>query len=444
MDTNELNSEYIDIIRKDQQKNLSEMNEFKAELKINYSAVSLIPIDFLNVPKMISAEIDEDFKRIAECLYSVLVKVISRFLADEEFRKLFGFSELEEKMILSECRYPSLLPVARVDLFYNEQTKEFKFCEFNTDGSSGMLEEMQVAEAIEKSTAFKEFAQNKKIRRYDLFEGLIDGFLDVYNSFEDKTENPVFCITDFLESGVSNEFDEFRKRFEKRGYKTFIADIRELTFDGNNLYHKDVKIDAVYRRAVTGEMARKHDQIPEFISAVLSGKICVIGHLRTQIAHVKKVFSVLHNELTMSFLNEEEREFVRSSIPYTVVLDSEGPDAGEIKKNKSKWVIKPSDLYASKNVTVGYDTENEAWEKAVDEGFSQGYLLQEYIEPFKTINCYYKKDDTYTEGWFGNIIGLYLYNGKYSGLFTRAGTKGVISAENEGFSLGSMVVEEIN
>ena len=443
MDTDKLNSEYIDLIKSGQQKNLSEMNELKEELKISYAAVNLTSIDFLNVPKMITREIDEDFKRIAEKLYSILEKVIKRFLSDADFRKLFGFSELEEKMMLSECRYPALLPVARVDLFYNEQTKEFKFCEFNTDGSSGMLEEMQVAEGIEKSTAFKEFVKNKKIRRYDLFEGLIDGFSDVYASFEDRTENPVVCITDFMESGVSNEFEEFRSRFEKRGFRTFIADIRELKFDGNNLYHKDTKIDAVYRRAVTGEMIRKQDQIPEFISAVMSGKICVIGHIRTQAAHVKKVFSVLHDELTMSFLDESEREFVRSGIPYTAVLNSDSIDAEEIKKNKSKWVIKPSDLYASKNVTVGYDTDEKEWEKAVDDGFSQGYLLQEFIDPFKTRNCYYK-DDTYIEGWFGNIIGLYLYNGKYGGLFTRAGTKGVISAENEGFSLGSMVVEEVN
>ena len=41
---------------------------------------------------------------------------------------------------------------------------------------------------------------------------------------------------------------------------------------------------------------------------------------------------------------------------------------------------------------------------------------------------------------FGNITGLYLYDGQFSGVFSRAGRQAIISAQHDGFSLGSMYV----
>jgi glutathionylspermidine synthase len=374
-------------------------------------------------------------------MYGILLKVTRRYLDDAAYRALFRFDPLLERLILSECKYPSLLPIARVDVFYNEDTGDFKFCEFNTDGSSGMAEEMDIAKGLSKMYAFQKFSKDLNVKYYDLFGGLVDQFLKIYETYENKTDHPLIAIVDFLESSVSNEFDTFKQSFEARGTEAVIADIRSLKYHDKNLYYNGRKIDAVYRRAVTGEIMRKKESCPDFIQSVLDGEVCIIGHIRTQIAHVKVLFSILTSPETLAFLNEKEAEFVRQHIPFTTLLSSGNYDYGRVLQNKDDWVIKPSDLYASKNVSAGRAMTQAEWEEALKDGIQYDYLLQEYYQPYESENSYFHDNGSLVVDTFGNITGLYLYNGIFSGIFSRAGKHPVISSQHQGFSLGSMYTE---
>ncbi len=53
-----------------------------------------------------------------------------------------------EELILNRPTYYSPIPIARIDIFYNEKTGDFKFCEFNTDGTSAMNEDRKLNIAI--------------------------------------------------------------------------------------------------------------------------------------------------------------------------------------------------------------------------------------------------------------------------------------------------------
>ena len=55
-------------------------------------------------------------------------------MEDEKYRKLFPFSKELEELILCDSGYSQPLPIARIDLFFNEDDFSFKFCEFNADG----------------------------------------------------------------------------------------------------------------------------------------------------------------------------------------------------------------------------------------------------------------------------------------------------------------------
>ena len=41
-------------------------------------------------------------------------------------------------MTLVPTGYAQLIPLARVDVFFDEETGDYQFCELNTDGSAGM------------------------------------------------------------------------------------------------------------------------------------------------------------------------------------------------------------------------------------------------------------------------------------------------------------------
>ena len=440
MKTSEMNQKYLQIIKDYDERTYHEICAFKQRLKEDADYFDTFPVEFLLIPKFFNKEIIAHFERIANTTYQILQKVTQKYLGDDNYRKLFRFDPLLESMILSDCRYEALIPIARIDLFYNEDTGTFKFCEFNTDGSSGMAEETDIADGLSETYAFHKFSKDLDVGRYELFDSLVDGFMNVYAQYPDRVERPLIAIVDFLESGISNEFEIFRQSFEKKGCNAIIADIRKLTYRDGDLYAQDRKIDAVYRRAVTGEIMAKKDTCEDFIQSVLEGKVCIIGHIRSQVAHVKLLFAILRRPETQELLTEEENQFVSDHFPFTTVLSSGNYDYNEVLLNKDKWIIKPSDMYASKFVYAGIELSDEDWSNALELGIKNDFLLQEYVAPFETLNFYFDEEGELVVDMFGNITGLYLYDGQFSGVFSRAGRQAIISAQHDGFSLGSMYV----
>lgn len=440
METSRLNQKYLQIIKSHEKQTLQDILRFKEKLKKEADEFDTLPVEFLNIPKLFNTEIIGHFEKIVQTTYGILTKVIHQYLIDEEYRKLFKFDPLLEKLILTPCGYDSLLPIARIDLFYNEENGSFKFCEFNTDGSSGMAEETDIVKGLSETYAFNKFSKDLDVVQFELYNSWIKEFIAIYNTYEHKKPNPVIAIVDFLESGISNEFEVFRKGFESFGYEAIIADIRKLVCKDKYFYHDGKKIDAIYRRAVTGEIMAKKDSCPDFMKGILETETCIIGHFRTQIAHVKLLFAILNMDETYRFLSKEEIDFVKAHIPFTTSLCSGNYNYNKVLHNKNNWIIKPSDMYASKNVYAGVDITEAEWEKALNIGIKNDYLLQEYVEPYKTENCYFDNNGQLITASFGNITGLYIYNGKFSGIFSRAGKHGVISAQHDGFSLGSMYV----
>ena len=74
----------------------------------------------LFIPKIFDSAAAEDLKNIAETMQTILCKVVKEYLDNHDFRKLFLFDSDLERLILTDCGYESFLPVARVDIFYNE------------------------------------------------------------------------------------------------------------------------------------------------------------------------------------------------------------------------------------------------------------------------------------------------------------------------------------
>ncbi len=443
MKTREINQEYIQIIKNNYNKSLHESNVLKAYFELEAQKYGKrIATDFLFVPKFYTQEILKEFKNLVKNCYSILLKIIERYFIDDSYRKLFDYSENLEKMILSPSNYDCQIPLMRMDVFFSEDNGEFKFCEFNTDGTSGMHEEMLISSRLMDSTAYKIFSANKSALRFSLVDEWVDAFCSIYNTYKYKEDNPTIAIVDFLESGVSEEFDVFKSKFIEKGYNTIIADIRDLRCEKDKLYYKNTAIDAVYRRAVTDEIMRKSDSAKGFIQSALNSKTCIIGHMRTQIAHNKILFNIINTDETLSFMNSNEMQFIKMHFPYTTRLSSCDFDDEKIIQNKNAWVIKPTDFYASQNVSVGKDLKQSEWEKALQNGKQNGYILQSFCEPYKSENCRFDKDGNLICDSYMNMTGLYVYRGKFAGVYSRASTKATISSNYGGFSLGTLFLKD--
>jgi hypothetical protein len=464
------------------------------------------------IPKLYDQPALEYFDALASTTYRILEKVTRRFLEDGAYRALFGFSPTLERLICLPTGYATTIPIMRADLFLNEDDLDFSFCEFNTDGTSAMNEDREGANALMRSATFARAAQELGLEAQELFEGWVEGFFELYRSSEGAVERPTIAIVDYRASATPYEFEEFRARFERRGLRCLICDLSQLVYRDEALYGSDVnpahpafgrltRIDALYRRAVTGEIVAEleadtgvgaasveaaaglnigaigakapglRDEAAAaatadtgahaLVRAVEQRRVCMIGGFCTHVAHCKQLFTVLHLPETTAFLTEEETAFIRRHVPYTTRLSNRHIDLNALKTDKDRWIIKPEDGYGSKGVYAGVDQSQEDWNALIDECAERHYVVQSFCEQYATPNTRltpldergkqrfatldeWKRAEGPNAGGLGleswnNLTGLYLYNGRFSGLFVRAGQTGIIAGFAGGITVPSFL-----
>ncbi len=406
------------------------------------------------VPRLFNRKSYEVMKRTAEMSHRVLCKVIERYRADEEYRKLFDFDERLVELILLPRDYDAVLPFARVDTFLNEEDYRIHFCEFNGDGSAGMNENREITNAVTNTEAFRVFAESHAVAGCDLFEPWVRTFLDIYDTYRFKVEHPRIAICDYLENGVVDEFHIFAEKFREAGVECVVADVRDLAFDGEVLTTPDgLPVHAIWRRSVTNDVLEFWDDSQALIDAVRARKVALIGAFSGHIVHDKQLFEVLFAPETQAFLTEEEIAFVEETVPMTAFLDESVVNLAQIRANKDEWIVKPTDHYGADNVYAGCEVSQQEWERVIDE-FANGragypFIVQRYIRPFKTDTL--PPDAGILDAPDGavasepvpynNLNGLYLYNGRFQGVFSRLGPHPTISKTNDGMTAASLWVD---
>jgi len=442
----EINKEYMEGLEESREKDF-----VSAGLALSYIQNSTAKyhgrcVRTLYIPKIFTEWDIKIFEKAIKDLYGIFDKVIQHYYEDETYRKLFGFEKELEELILREKKYESNIPIARIDIFYNEDTGDFKFCEFNTDGSSAMNEDRELNNAVRLTRAYKVFAAKYEISTFELFDTWVEEFLKIYEDFAENTGKrkvPNVAILDFMESATEQEFRIFKERFEAKGIQAQICEIRELTYQDNKLYSKDgMEIDAVYRRAVTSDIMKHYDEVIPFLQAVKEDTVCLIGEFRTQIVHNKILFKILHDEKTQIFLTEDEKEYVKKHVPFTVNLEAGKFDRHSVLQDKDRWIIKPEDSYGSMGVFAGVEYEQDEWKEKVDGAVGKHYLLQEFCRPFETPNIDLMKSKDAKILNYSNLTGMFVYNGRFSGIYSRISQSEIISTQYSEMALPTIVVNK--
>lgn len=420
----------------------------------------VVPSTF--VPRLYSAETRALFVDATNTISSILGKAMDHFVADEQYRSLFGFDDRIVALALAPRAYASHIPIARFDLFLNEETGEWHFCEFNTDGTSGMNEDREIFRSIEGSPSYQAFSECHHTEPNELFDSWIDTFLSVYRSSPKAVSHPTVAICDYLDHSTTQELEAYCDRFNERGVSCRMVDVRALRFDekSNTLFDADgTAIDAVWRRFVCKDVLERWDESQALVSAILHGGTVLIGGFLNQIAHDKRIFKVLRDPLTQEFLSATEREFVERHIPFTEYLDSSLIDVGEVAANKDSWVIKPTDDYGASDVFVGPMYSESEWRDIVaahaDATSGRPFLAQRFVAPYATLTMPAETlpdPDASTpsdhalplqapRALYNNLTGMYAFDGKFSGVFSRLGPHSIVCGPFGGVTAATVWVD---
>ncbi len=420
--------EYIDTHREQMQSSAAELLDDIKHTALNFRGE--INGKLLAIPRLFTMEMKEQMDRVTEITYGILLKVIREYLDHEDYRALFPFTKETEELILANRDPVSLLPLARFDIFYNEDTGDFKFCEINADGSSGMNADRIMAEMMIHNPAHQEMLYRYDMYSPELFDTWADTLLSLYEAFAERNpgfeKKPNVAIVDFLDMGRVREFEEFTRRFHKKGVRCEICDIRDLTYRDGRLYSKEGhRVDAIYRRAVTLEITERSDEVAGFLAAVKEKNVFLAGDFCTHVIDNKWTFYMLHHERTARILNDEEIAFIKQHIPGTFPFDETGIDKEQVINNKDSYILKPWDGYAAHGVKAGLECTQEEWESFIEETYDKGYICQEFAEQFNSYNI----DFAFGDGeWkeYSQMTGMFVYNGKFAGVIARSAPAGGI------------------
>jgi len=482
----ELEKEYLSILLRNKPRTIADYQKGRSYLK--GTGVGSIKGDlcYQLAPKIFTQGAFAVLQKASATVYSILTKCINHYTANPDFRKSFGFCKKLEELILLDTGYSCALPMTRIDMFFDSQTYNFKYFEFNADGASAMLEDLEIGNALRLMDAYSNFKTPTK--SFELFDSWVNEFLaiyadysrrhsavptakkfpsmegwqakpdgvvnnEVYNNQAKKNVvtpvhstqknapvsvcNPTVAIADFLDKATMGEFIAFKNAFLAKGINCVIADITALEYkkdshtDCSALFTKDgIKIDAVYRRAVTSDCLENYDKITAFLNAYRDKAVCVIGGFKTQVIHDKILFAVLHSDKAKAILTDEENDFIIKHIPFTIAL-KKGKHFEIALKNKDQWLIKPKSLYGSIGVMAGVDCSPAEWQNILTASLNKDFILQEFCTPFKSQNCYVKNGEILCDT-YNNTTGLYMYAGKLAGLYSRQMLNATTTTSDEG------------
>ena len=399
------------------------------------------PMPWSFVPKVFSRRDLGYLSWIAQTTYRIMDKLTRAYLSDAEVRSKFGFSAELERLTLSPVGYACTIPIARVDIFLNEETGAFHFCELNTDGSAGMLATMEVTRANAATVAGSRFMERHHTGMFDIYSACAGTVLSCYREAGGSSASPVIAAVDYRESVNWQEMLEYRRVFSELGAELRFIDLRDLDYSDGVLSGPDGPVDAVWRRIVLSELDEKPCQgVEAFKRCAAEGKVPMIGGFKTWPCATKTVFAVLHDPVMERYLDAEEIAFVKEHVPATYMLDRDS-DLSRFR-DRSLWIAKPRDGYNGAGVRAGSECTAGEWDAVLREMASTGGTVQTYVPQYETPNVDGRSASAAVPlAPHSNMEGLYLFGGRFGGVFTRCGTSAVIGAETGRLNMGCLVVD---
>ena len=392
-------------------------------------------------PFFLSPEDEARVRAVAEKMAELGERVAAAALDDQALFNQFHLRESEERLARMHTGYGPASTASRLDAFLLPDS--LKFAEYNGESPAGSGYTETLSEIFRELPVMKEFAKSFEIHSYPLSAKLLDALIASYLDWGGTTRRPQMLIVDWREVPTWSEFEILKARFEKMGVPVEIADPRDLVFDGKTLSANGKKIELVYRRVLINDILARPAECKALVDAYQANAVCVANNFRCKVPHVKAFFAVLTDEQNAGMFSFDEREMIRRHVPWTrVVADVQTAHYGEhiellsfVRRERNKLVLKPSDEYGGSGVTLGWETDERAWDEAIGKAISASggaWIVQERIPIRREVYPWVQPNG---EVEFRDMLvdfAPYLFRGKVAGFLTRLSATGLANVTSGG------------
>jgi glutathionylspermidine synthase len=397
-------------------------------------------------PHFISRQQYNAISHAAEVLHTAFEAMTNVALENAEMLSLLDLTEAEERMARINPGYKNLCVTSRLDTFLCGE--DFKFLEYNAESPAGIGDQMQLEIVLEKIPEVKDFLVNNRHWRPKPHVVLLESLLLAYREFGGKKEKPNIAIVDWKDVATGSEFVILQDYFNSKGFETRIFDPYELEYDGEKLHVGDFAIDVFYKRVIIHEFLEKFDETHPFSRAYADGKVCMANSFRVKIPHKKASFAILSDEKYADIFSNKQLEIIKKHIPWTrKVSDSKTTFHGEtvdllelLRREQSKFVLKPNDDYGGKGISFGWETTESEWQTAIENALQDSFVVQERV-PIEKFTF-----PTYSENV--EMIELlvdfdpFLFMGKVEGGLVRLSSSSLVNVTQGGGQTALIVLED--
>jgi len=395
-----------------------------------------------------------DFSRIVgicETVWSAIQKVKDASLLDPSIVDDLGVTEFERELISINPGYRAVSPTARLDSFLTEAA--YSFVELNGESPAGIAYVDAAYEIFSRLPVMQRFSATYNVRPLYGSRYMLDVLLHSYEEYLGRKPDtvPQIAIVDLGERPTQSEFELFKEFFEREGYPTAICTPQELEFNNNTLRAGEFHIDIVYKRLLVNEYLPIIRECPDLLNAYRAGAVCMVNSFQSKLIHKKALFSVLTDRRRATLFTSEEQEAIRKHVPWTRLVREEKSDyfgkevdlIDYIKTNRNSLVLKPNDDYGGHGITIGWNSDEAAWQSALEDALTDGdYLAQERVPTAREV--FPELTDGGQVEFSEQLVDLdpLLFNGKVRSAFTRLSSTELANVSSGGGMVPTFIISE--
>ncbi len=378
-----------------------------------------------------------------------LEKIGRAYLQDGTFSDIIELDGREGELARINPGYPGIQMVNRYDLFFNQETKDLKFLEFNCGDPSGMGWNDDMLEIFCGLPAVRKLAET-----YDL---TVDRLLDSHHralrrKYEQWCLNkgmgtpvprPNIAIVCWNESTILGDFHSIARYYSYLGYNSWFADPSEFDYDGKKLYLNGNHIHLIYRDALTDFI---NDEFwggcQAVIKAYKDGNVCMVNPITAATGDFKAILEIMTEDKYFSMFTQEEVAAFKKHIPWTRMVRErktifEGKEVDLIpfiSQNKDLLALKPSAGYGGFGAVMGWLADQAEWDATIQKALTVGptYVVQRKVEvPVDEFPIVEDGKLTGFEDRYVNI-NFWVHDGAFAGAFNRAAAGQIVNVHQGG------------
>jgi uncharacterized circularly permuted ATP-grasp superfamily protein len=294
-----------------------------------------------------------------------------------------GTPEAERPWVALDAGEPDVV-LSRLDAFVTPAGA--RFIEINSDAPAGLGYSDVMAEVFRELPVFRSFAERHAVGYQPSAERVVDALLALWSRHGDPAA-PCVAIVDFADVRTRADQEILCRRFVARGLRCLLADPRELEVARGGLWAGPERIDVVYRRALLQELLERADEVDAVLTAYREGLALFVNSLRCRLSEDKAFLALLGDEAFSALMSEEERRFVERVVPWTRKLEERRTRRGGSEvdlvphclERRAELVLKPAHGYGGRSVFVGDETAPAEWQRALEAGLGQPWVVQERV-----------------------------------------------------------------